>query len=89
MKNTLIIVFLVVLTGCSTAPVTQTFPHPPEILMQPCEPLSTIDKPEVLLSEFTKVVVQNYGKYHNCAALVEAWQEWYKENAKIFNEANK
>lgn len=89
MKKILIVISAVVLMGCNTAPVIPTFPHPPEELLQPCEPLSTIDKSEVLLSEFTKTVVHNYGKYHTCAAIVEAWQEWYKENSKIFNEVNK
>lgn len=76
-----------VLAGCSTTvPVKRTFPEVPEALLKQCSTLSTINKPEVKLSELMDTVAKNYGKYHECAAVNEAWQEWYLEQKKVFNE---
>lgn len=75
------------LTGCSTSvPVKHTFPAVPALLLKECNPLKTIDKPEVKLSELMDTVSKNYSKYHECAAVTDAWQEWYKDQQKIFNE---
>lgn len=72
------------LTGCSTVvPVQQKFPDLPEVLNEKCPALDTINKPEVKLSEFMKVVIGNYQKYHNCSDLVTAWQKWYNEQKAI------
>jgi hypothetical protein len=76
-----------VLAGCSTTvPVKRTFPDVPEALLKECGALSTINKPEVKLSELMDTVAKNYGKYHECAAVNEAWQEWYRDQKKVFNE---
>lgn len=75
------------LVGCSTTvPVERTFPAVPEALLKECGQLNTINKPEVKLSELMDTVTKNYGKYHECAAVNEAWQEWYQEQKKVFNE---
>ena len=39
---------------------------------------------KVKASELLDTVVQNYGSCHENAAKLEAWQEWYKEQKKIF-----
>ena len=78
----------ILLTGCSLLPVKQTFPAAEPEMMQKCESLTLIDKPEVRLSELTTTVVKNYRKYHNCADLVEAWQDWYVKQKKISQDAN-
>jgi hypothetical protein len=39
---------------------------------------------EVKASQLIDRVVENYGSCHENAAKVEAWQEWYKEQKKIF-----
>ena len=39
---------------------------------------------KVKASELLDTVVQNYGACHENAAKLEAWQEWYKEQKKIF-----
>lgn len=83
MKTPLVIIVSSILVGCTAVPVSQKFPEAPEVLMEKCGPLKTIDKSEVLLSEFTATVVENYSKYHMCSAVVEAWQEWYKEQEKL------
>jgi hypothetical protein len=39
---------------------------------------------EIKASELLDRVVENYGSCHENAAKLEAWQEWYKEQKKIF-----
>jgi ferritin len=56
--------------------------------MEVCPKLETIDKPEIVLSEFMKVITRNYTKYHECANKVNAWQEWYKKQKDISDKAN-
>ena len=76
-----------VLAGCSTTvPVKRNFPSVPEALLKECGTLNAINKPEVKLSELMDTVAKNYGKYHECAAINEAWQEWYTEQKKVFDE---
>lgn len=78
-----------VLAGCSTTvPVKRTFPDVPAALLKSCESLATINKTEVKLSELMDTVAKNYSKYHECSAVNEAWQEWYQEQKKVFNELN-
>jgi hypothetical protein len=89
LSNKIILVSLlgVVLAGCSTTvPVARKFPEVPEVLLKECGALSGIDKPEVKLSELMDTVSKNYSKYHGCAAVAEAWQEWYREQKKAFDE---
>lgn len=84
--KTFLLISMLFLTGCSTTlPVTQKFPDAPEVLMEKCPQLETIDKPEIVLSEFLKVITRNYGKYHNCSNQVESWQKWYKDQQQLFD----
>lgn len=78
----------VMLVGCSTTAVSvkRTFPVVPEALLKECGTLNAINKPEVKLSELMDTVSKNYSKYHECAAVNEAWQEWYREQKKVFDE---
>ena len=39
---------------------------------------------EVKASQLIDRVVENYGSCHENAAKIEAWQEWYREQKKIF-----
>jgi len=79
---------LAMCTGCSTTvPVTAKFPDAPETLLQKCpEKLQTIEGDKINIVDFTKVVVINYGTYHECAVKNDAWIEWYNIQKKIFNE---
>lgn len=82
--------FVTLLTACSTpVPIVPKFPTPPDVLMEGCGPLNTIDKEVVFLSEFLKTVRTNYEKYHNCADLVLEWQNWYKEQKSLYEKTNK
>jgi hypothetical protein len=77
------------LVGCASVavpPPARTFPEAPEQLLKACEDLTTIGKSEVKFSELMNTVNINYTKYHSCASVAEAWQEWYKDQKKIFDE---
>jgi DNA invertase Pin-like site-specific DNA recombinase len=41
-------------------------------------------EPTEKLSEVLKVVVDNYGQYHECKIKVDTWVEWYKTQKDIF-----
>jgi hypothetical protein len=89
MRLLLVIAASLFLVGCKTVvPVTPNFPNAPTVLRQQCEALKEATE-GMSLTEFTRVVVENYLKYHECAARVEGWNEWYTEQKRIFEEASK
>lgn len=74
---------VVLLTACSTlVPVKQSFPEVPKDLMVACPDLQQT-QPTDKLSDVLKVVVDNYGQYHECRVKVDAWIEWYKSQKQI------
>lgn len=80
-----ILVLLLLLTGCTTVPVTAKFPEAPTILQTACPPLKQASE-DAKLSDITKTVVQNYGEYYLCAETVNGWIDWYAKQKKIFEE---
>lgn len=78
---------VVLLAGCSTTvPVKRTFPDAPPSLMEPVEPLKTVDPKDPKLSRVIETSVENMGSYHALAEKYRAWQEWYRSQKKIFDE---
>lgn len=84
MKKLLLLIPIVLLTGCLTTPVKRNFPEVPQELMEACPDLKTTEQTEKL-SEVLKVVVDNYGQYHECKIKVDTWVEWYKTQKQIFD----
>lgn len=81
----IILPLVLLVAGCSTTvPVTAKFPNAPEILLEKCPELLTIETETTVFSELTKSVTKNYTTYHKCANTVDGWIEWYKEQKKIF-----
>jgi len=84
MKLLLVLPIVVLLSGClTTTPVKRNFPEVPKQLMEACPDLKTTD-PTEKLSEVSKVVVDNYGQYHECKIKVDTWIEWYTTQKQIF-----
>jgi hypothetical protein len=82
--KSVIILSLLFLTGCVATPVARNFPDAPASLTTACEQLTTApitDKLSVIISNVTT----NYGKYHECSYKVDAWNNWYTEQKKIFD----
>lgn len=86
----LLVLPLLLLTSCSitAVPVTVKFPEAPATLQEKCADLKQATE-GMSLTEFTKVVIENYGLYHECKIKVEGWNEWYTKQKAIFEEATK
>jgi hypothetical protein len=87
MKTLLIIVTVLMMTGCAmfqkSVPVKRNFPSVPTELVEACSDLKKTE-PTEKLSEVLKVVVDNYGQYHECKIKVDTWVEWYNTQKNIF-----
>ena len=84
MKTLLVLLLpLLILTGCISTPVNRNFPEVPKELMEACPDLKNVEQTEKL-SDVLKVVVDNYGQYHECKIKVDTWVEWYKSQKQIF-----
>lgn len=90
MKKIIILSLFLILYGCKTdaVPVAHKFPEIPEELKVACPDLRQTENTEKL-SRVLEVVVDNYSKYHECQAKVDAWIEWYEKQSKNFNEVYK
>ena len=84
MKKLILLIPALLLTGCFTAPVNRNFPEAPKELMEVCPDLKTVPQTEKM-SDVLKVVVDNYGQYHECKIKVDTWVEWYKTQKQIFD----
>lgn len=82
-----VIVLIMCLSACTSVPVVAEFPAAPEMLMERCAVLTTIDKDQVSIVDFVKTVTENYTVYHECSARNSAWQEWYVKQKKIWDNA--
>jgi hypothetical protein len=78
------------LAGCSTVtPVKQNFPQATKTLMESCPDLQKIEGDKVAITDLLKTIVNNYSLYYQCANKVDGWKEWYEQQKKTFEEANK
>jgi hypothetical protein len=81
----IILVFAVLLTGCSIiAPVKRNFPDAVPALQEKCPTLNTVEGTNVPITDLLKTVVKNYGLYYECANKVDGWNEWYDKQKKQF-----
>lgn len=81
----LAVLIALMLTACTTVPVERRFPDVPAELMNKCPTLGLVHK-DAKFSEILTVVSKNYARYHECSAQNEAWQRWYEDQKKIFQE---
>jgi hypothetical protein len=87
MKKLALLVPTILLTGClATAP---KFPDAPPELTTKCPELNEVAENTKELSKVLDVVVVNYSTYYECRIKVEAWQDWYVNQKKIYNDAAK
>ena len=83
----LFIVLAFLITGCSTTvPVTAKFPAVPDMLLEKCPQLKTIDEEKVSIVDYTKTVTNNYTTYYECAVKNDTWVEWYQTQKIIFEK---
>jgi hypothetical protein len=80
----LTILFVVLLTGCSTTvPVVAKFPEVPQHLLVKCPQLNKLND-DAKLSDISKTIASNYTEYYTCAVKNDVWIEWYQVQKKIF-----
>ena len=86
MKRLLILLLpVVLLTGCLDVPVARHFPEVPQDLLVACPDLKLVDPNTTKLSDVVGVVAENYGQYQECKIKVDTWIEWYKSQKEIFD----
>ena len=81
---------LILLSGCAitAVPVAPTFPEAPATLQEKCAALKEVAE-DASLTDFTKIVVENYILYHECSRKVDGWHEWYTKQKAVFEAATK
>ena len=80
----------VALSGCSVlVPVKQKWPDAPASLQEKCPALKELGKDQTALKDLLMVMIDNYAAYYVCAGRTQGWQEWYQEQKKIREQANK
>lgn len=87
MKQLIIALVIIALSGCSMfrpKPVVVKFPESSIVLTTACPQLDILPDDTTKLSEFEKTVAKNYKKYHDCAATVTGWIEWYTLEKKNY-----
>ena len=85
MQKLLLISLVVLVSGCTTVPVTVKFPEVPEALMQPADKLTPLDtSKKIELSDIIENANENAGKYYTLRERYNAWIEWYKSQKQIF-----
>ena len=81
----LVLLSVVLLSACSiVTPVKRQFPAVPQDLTSVCPELRKLDSTDKM-SEVVSIVASNYGQYQECQAKVDAWNNWYNTQKKIFN----
>jgi hypothetical protein len=81
------IILLLLLPAC-TQPVSikPTWPEVPLELQTECSPLNQLDPSKDKMSDVLSNVVDNYSLYHICKVKVEAWNNWYNSQKKIYED---
>jgi uncharacterized protein YceK len=82
------LLLVLLLSGCSTVvPVTARFPDAPKNT-QECPQLQKLDA-GAKLSDVSNTININYSTYYECAVKVDAWNEWYQIQKRIFEGVGK
>ena len=82
--NRLILIVLIMLSGCTSVPVMPKFPDVPKDMLVTCPDLKLAPDTSKL-SEVLPVIVDNYGQYYTCKDTVDSWIDWYNTQKKIFD----
>ena len=81
--NKIIILLVFLLSACTTVPVTQKFPEPPQGGLERCPRLLKLQY-DAKLSDIAGNMILNYSSYNVCDVKNDAWIEWYQKQNKIF-----
>jgi hypothetical protein len=74
--------------GCSTTtPVKMRWPAVPAELTAPVNDLAPLPEDKKTLTDLLENANQNYSQYYILKQKFEAWQEWYRVQKSIFEDA--
>ena len=81
-----VVLVILLLSGCHSGPrIFGKFPNAPiGVVGEPCPNLYET-KPESQSSDILMVIAKNYSMYYECAAKLDAWTKWYKDEKGNFN----
>ena len=83
-KSIVIMLLIMMLTGCTTVPVKRNFPDSPsKMAMENCPNLQKL-KEDAKLSDISNTISINYSTYYECAVKLDTWIEWYQIQKNIF-----
>lgn len=86
MKKFIAIALCLSLVACATP--KPPFPEAPKELMTAPEELKKIELGhDVKLSDVMSTVVENYGASHKNSTRLKAWQVWYEQEKKAYNQS--
>ena len=90
MNKVVLLALCLALGACSTngVPVGEKFPGIEPEFMVPAPVLKTIPAGTPASGVFD-IVVDNYATYHDIAAQLKGWQDWYVKQQTIFDDLNK
>jgi len=78
----LLLAIAVLVSGCTTVPVTAKFPEKPKYT-EACPQLQKLNE-GAKLSDVSTTVNINYTTYYECAVKADKWNEWYEIQKRIF-----
>jgi hypothetical protein len=86
MRSLLMVSCSLLLSGCfaTATPVKRSFPAVPDDFMQPPAELVTLDKNTQDLDALIINANENYTLYRELGIRLQGWQEWYREQKRIF-----
>jgi len=85
----IVILSTLFLAGCISVPVDRVFPGAPgKEVTVPCPELKKLND-DAKLSDVARITTENFTTYYECAIKVDAWNEWYTEQKKIFEKVGK
>ena len=83
-KSIVIMLLIMMLTGCTTVPVKRNFPDSPsKMAMENCPNLQKL-KEDAKLSDISNTISINYSTYYECAVKLDTWIDWYQIQKNIF-----
>ena len=82
----LLIASVLLLSGCVATPIKHALPEAPEKLTKLCPKLKELPPGEERLTEFLKIVTQNYTTYYECEVKHDGLVEWYQIQKKIHDD---
>ena len=80
----LIVIACLIISGCTTVPVTAKFPRAPDSLTEPPVALKTLDVPKPELSDLISNANDNYAEYYRLRDKYNGWIDWYNTQKQIF-----